>query len=105
MPLARSSSAAMLCISAFIDDVIFAHKQQRLLDVAVQLKRSAHVALGLGYRLCAVLPVAGQRTHGTTFRALKVTSQVAAPGAESAVYGCLVFVIIVAKYYYYRREL
>jgi len=46
MPLARSSSAAMLCISAFIDDVIFAHKQ-RLLDVAAQLKRSAHAALGL----------------------------------------------------------
>jgi len=29
------------------------------------------------------MPVAGQRTHGTTFRALKVTSQVATPGAES----------------------
>ena len=38
----------------------------------------------------AVIPVAGQRTHGTTFRALKVTSQVATPGAESAVYDCLV---------------
>jgi len=30
--------------------------------------------------------------HGTTFRALKVTCQVAAPGAESAVYDCLVVV-------------
>ena len=35
---------------------------------------SAHCtrSLGLGYKLCAVIPVAGQRTHGTTFRALKV---------------------------------
>jgi len=40
--------------------------------------------------LCAVIPVAGQRAHGTTFRALKVTSQVSSPGAESAVYDCLV---------------
>jgi len=40
-------------------------------------------SLGLGYKLCAdsaVIPVAGQRTHGTTFRALEVTSQVATPG-------------------------
>jgi len=28
--------------------------------------------------------------HGTTFRALTVTSQVETPGAESAVYDCLV---------------
>ena len=47
-------------------------------------------SLGLGYKLCAVIPVASQRTHGTTFRALKVTSQVATSGAESAVYDCLV---------------
>jgi len=35
-------------------------------------------SLGLGYKLSAVIPVAGQRqrAHGTTFRALKVTSQV-----------------------------
>ena len=32
--------------SRFKDDVIFAHKP-RLLDVAAQLKRSAHAALGL----------------------------------------------------------
>jgi len=38
------------------------------------------------------MPVAGQRTHGTTFRALKVTSQVATLGAESAVYDCVVYV-------------
>jgi len=48
-------------------------------------------SLGLGYKLCAIIPAAGQRTHGTTFRTLKVTSQVAAPGAESAVYDCLVY--------------
>ena len=62
--------------SGFMDDVIFVHKP-RLLDVAVQLERSAHAALG-------------SATHGTTFRSLKVTSQVATPGAESAVYDCLV---------------
>ena len=36
----------MLCTSGFTDDVIFVHKP-RLLDVAAQLKRSAHAALGL----------------------------------------------------------
>ena len=36
------------------------------------------------------MPVAGQRTQGTTFRELEVTSQVATPGAESAVCHCLV---------------
>ena len=35
-----------LCTSGFTDDVIFARKP-RLLDVAAQLKRSAHEALGL----------------------------------------------------------
>jgi len=34
-----------LCTSGYMDDVIFAHKP-RLLDVAAQLKRSAHAALG-----------------------------------------------------------
>jgi len=34
------------CISGFMDDVIFAHKP-RLLDIAAQLKRSSHAALGL----------------------------------------------------------
>jgi len=48
-------------------------------------------SIGLGCKLCAVIPVAGQRTRGTTFRALKVSSQeVATAGAESAVYDCLV---------------
>jgi len=39
----------MLCTSGFMDDVIFAHNP-RLLDVAAQLKRSAHAALGLAIR-------------------------------------------------------
>ena len=70
-----------LCTSGFMDDVIFAQKP-RLLDVAAQQKRSAHaVRSNMSCR---------QRTHGTTFRALKVTSRVAKPGAESAVYDCLV---------------
>jgi len=38
--------AVMFCISGFMDDVIFAHKP-RLLDVAAQLKRKRHAALGL----------------------------------------------------------
>ena len=62
------------CTSGFIDDVIFAGRTG---------------SLGLGYKLCAVIPVAGQRAHTTTFRALKVTSQMAPPRAESAVYDCL----------------
>ena len=36
----------ILCTSGFMDDVVFAHKP-RLIDVAAQLKRSAHAALGL----------------------------------------------------------
>jgi len=35
----------MLCTSGFTDDVIFAHKPM-LLDIAAQLERSAHAALG-----------------------------------------------------------
>jgi len=50
---------------------MLAHKP-RLLDVAAQLKCSAHAALGMAVN-CALIPVAGQRTHGTAFRALKVT--------------------------------
>ena len=53
---------------------------QGCLDVAAQRTRS----LGLGYKECAVIPVAGQRTQGTAFRALKVTSQVATPAWASA---------------------
>ena len=32
-------------------------------------------SLGLGYKMCTVIPAACQRTHGTTFRALKVISR------------------------------
>jgi len=32
-------------------------------------------SLGLGDKMCAVTPVAGHRTHGTTFRVLEVTSR------------------------------
>ena len=35
-----------LCTSGFMDDVMFAHKP-RLFDVAAQLKRTTHTALGL----------------------------------------------------------
>jgi len=35
----------LVCTSSFMDYVTFAHKS-RLLDVAAQLKRSAHAALG-----------------------------------------------------------
>ena len=47
-------------------------------------------SLEFDYKLRAVIPVAGQRTHGTTSRALTVTFRVATPGAESAVYDCIV---------------
>jgi len=43
IPSQRSDT---LCTSGFMDDFIFAHKT-RLLDVAAQLKRSAHAAWGL----------------------------------------------------------
>jgi len=42
-------------------------------------------SLGLGYKLCTVIPVAGQRTYRTTFGALKLTFRIATAGAESAV--------------------
>ena len=73
LALARSSSGGVhndtLCTSGFMDDVIFAHKP-RLLDVAAQLKRSAHAALGLA-ELCAVTPVAGNGRTGLLFGRLK----------------------------------
>ena len=78
-----------LCTSGFMDDVIFAHKPRlfrRRRPAEAQCTRS----LGLGYKMCAVTPVSGQRTHVATFRVLKVTSQVATPGAESVVHDCLV---------------
>jgi len=85
MAVARSSSGGVhaMYFRFFIDDVIFSHKPT-LLDVAAQLKRSAHAALGLAINCAQFVvfclfflslslgdePVAGQRTHGTTIRAL-----------------------------------
>jgi len=43
-------------------------------------RRQTHTQPWLGYKLCAVIPVVGERTHGTSFRVLKVTSQVATTG-------------------------
>jgi len=60
-----------LCTSGCMDNVIFVHKP-RLLDVAAQLKRSAHAALGL---------VANGRT-GLLFGALKVTFQMTTTESE-----------------------
>jgi len=89
MAVAQSSSGGvvMSCTSDFMDDIIFVHKP-RLLDVAAHLKCSAHTALGC--KLCTVIPVAGQRTHRTTFWAHEVTSKLATLGVESAVYDSLV---------------
>ena len=91
--LAQSTSGGVVIpyvLTGFMDDVIFA-RNPRLLDVAAQLNEAQCTrSLGPGYKLCAVIPVAGRRTHGTTFRALKVTSRVATPGAESAAYDCVV---------------
>ena len=61
MAVARSSAGGVVIyyVLPALYDVMFTHKP-RLLDVAAQLKRSAHAAsLGLGYKLYAVIPVAG----------------------------------------------
>jgi len=77
--------------SRFMDDVvIFAHKPIKVARRRRPAKAQCTRSLGLGYKLCAVIRVVGQRTHGTISRALKVTSQVATTGTESAVYDCLV---------------
>ena len=76
----------------FIDDVVFRHKPRLLLDVAAQLKRSAHAALGLAiscaryYRLqrCGLaLPLLQQLAVLTrSFRAQGVlVDQLHAPNA------------------------
>jgi len=72
--------------------------------VAANLKRSAHTALGLAIN-CAVITVAGRWTHTATFRALKETSQVAAPGVKSAVYGSPVLTIATSRRLYTRTAL
>jgi len=83
--LATNSGPRCVCLSLSV--CVFVCPRSYLRNYT-QCTRS----LGLGYKLCAVTPAAGQRTHGTTFRALKVTSQVATPGAESAVHDCLVII-------------
>jgi len=55
--------------SGFMDDVIFAHKP-RLLDVAAQLKRSAHAALGLAIN-CAQYQLQANGRMGPFFGRLK----------------------------------
>ena len=74
--------------------LLISHVAQRRRPAEAQCTRS----LGLGYKLCAIIPVAGHRTHGTTFRTLKLTSQVATPGAQSAIYDCLVSKVVKSSY-------
>jgi len=81
------TSVFILALSLFHDPLLcswlFAGRRRA---AEAQCTRS----IRLGYKLCAVIRVASQGTHGTAFRALKITAQVATPGAESAVYDCLV---------------
>ena len=90
--MARSFSGVVVIryLLAVYGDVMSAHKP-RLLDVATQLKHSAHAALGLAINCAQQSQANGRTGHGTTFWVLKVTSQVASTGTESAVYECLVF--------------
>ena len=90
MAVFRSSFGGVVIryvLPVFIDDVIFAHKP-RLLDVAAQLKRSALQQPWAWLLTVRSNTSFSQRTHGTTFRVLKVTSQVVTRGAESAVDVC-----------------
>jgi len=70
-----------------MDDIIFAHKPikvaRRRRPTVAQCTRS----LGLGYKLCAVISVAGHFSGASSNFPLEVA---AAPGAESAVYDCVV---------------
>ena len=98
MAVAWSSSGSVVIhyvLPVFVDDIIFAQAK------VTRCRRPAEAhctrSLGLGYKLCTVIPVACQWTHRTTFRARKITSQVATPGAESAVYDCLVVVAFVPQ--------
>ena len=56
--------------SCFMDDVILQTKVARRRRPA---EAQCTCSFGLGYKLCSVIPIAGQRT-------LKVTAQVATPG-------------------------
>jgi len=57
-----------LCTSGFMDDVIFSHKPRLLARRRRPAEAQCTRSLRLGYKMCAIIPVAGQRTHGTTFR-------------------------------------
>ena len=59
-----------LCTFGFIDDVVFGHKP-RLLDVAAQLKCSAHAALGLGINCAQQYELQGNGRTGLLFGRLK----------------------------------
>jgi len=59
-----------LCTFGFMDDVIFAHKPG-LLDVGRPAKAQCTCSLGLGYKLCAVIPVAANGRTGLLFGRLK----------------------------------
>jgi len=64
--VARCSSggvAIRYVLPVFMEDVIFAQLARRRRQAEAQCTRS----LGLDYKLCAVIPAADQRTHGTTF--------------------------------------
>jgi len=86
LPMAVARCSSVLPVLWMTSCLIVSHGCSTSPPAEAQRTRS----LGLGNKLCAVIPFAGQRTHGTTFPSLKVTSQVATPGAESAVYNCLV---------------
>jgi len=74
----------------FVDDVIFAHKP-RLLDVAAQLKRSAHAAQAWLQTVRSNTSCRPTDARDYFLGALKVTFEVATQRAESVVYDCIVF--------------
>jgi len=93
MAVARSSSGGVVIsyvLPVLWMTLLYAHKP-RLLDVAAQLKRSAHAAFGLAINCAQYTICRPTDARDYTFRALKVTSQVATPGAESAGYDYLVY--------------
>ena len=95
-----------LRIAGFMDDIIFAHKLM-LLDVAARLRqRGSHRQRMLGTTSCSqatqwacwvFMTSCLHSVHAyiarRKWRVLKVPPQVTAPGAESAVYDCLVSVV------------
>ena len=81
-----------LCTSGFMDDVTSAQKPR----LSARRRRPAEAqytrSLGLGYKLmCGVIPVAGQRAHGTTFRALKLTTYIHTYSFNSPLNCCIYF--------------